>query len=61
MCAVQHLALARQANVVVFLEQKFGLDSIKFVVLFMKCICVICLTVVEDQINLNGYLNFNWN
>lgn len=50
-CVTQHLALVQHANIVKFLEKKSSLYSIKFVVVFMQCICVICLTAVEDQIN----------
>lgn len=60
-CGVQHLALVQHANIVVCLKKKYGLDSIRFVVILMQCICVICLSVVEDQINLNGDLNLNLN
>ena len=60
-CTTQHLTLVQQANVVASLEQKYGLDSIIFVSILMQCVCVICLTIVEDQINLNGDLNLNLN
>lgn len=43
------------------LEWKSGLDYIRFFVVFMQCVCVICLEIIEDQINLNGYLNLKLN
>lgn len=60
-CAVQYLAPVQQANIVAFLEGDFGFDSTRFFVIFVQYVCVICLTVVEDKINLNGNLNLNLN
>ena len=57
---MQHLTLIQQVNIV-FLERNSGRDWIWFVAIFFQCICVIYLTAIEDQINLNGYLNLNFN